>query len=214
MSPAPAGTGQRGPAAICKAGWTILSCTSPSEDAQTYATWAHRALPTEAEWEFAARGRLNGAEFVWGDEFTPGGAYRANTWQGPFPWRNFERDGWAGTAPVGSYQPNGYGLFDMAGNAWEWTTDWYGASHDTQPAKSCCVPSNPTGAPADVSCYPLQPRVRIPREVVKGGSFLCAPNVCKRYRPAARQPQMIDSAMSHIGFRCIARDSDGALGNE
>ena len=181
------------------------------EDAQAYATWAQRDLPTEAEWEFAARGGLDGAEFVWGDDMTPGGQHRANTWQGPFPWRNFKTDGWVGTAPVGSYEPNGYGLFDMAGNVWQWTTDWYGVTRGKHPTESCCVPANPRGVPVDASYDPLQPRVRIPRKVVKGGSFLCAPNYCRRYRPAARQPQMIDSAMSHIGFRCIMRNVDGAL---
>jgi formylglycine-generating enzyme len=181
------------------------------EDAEAYAAWAGRTLPTEAEWEFAARGGLDGAEFVWGNEMTPGGTHRANTWQGPFPWRNFETDGWAGTAPVGSYEPNGYGLFGMAGNVWEWTTDWYGVTHDTNTAKSCCVPTNPRGATADGSYDPLLPRARIPRKVVKGGSFLCAPNYCRRYRPAARQPQMVDSAMSHIGFRCISRHTNGVV---
>jgi formylglycine-generating enzyme required for sulfatase activity len=175
-------------------------------DAEAYAAWAGKALPTEAEWEFAARGGLEGAEYVWGAELTPGGQHMANTWQGPFPWRNFEADGWSGTAPVGSYPENGYGLFDMAGNVWEWTTDWYADSHSA-PLKSCCVPANPRGASIEASYDPAQKRVRIPRKVVKGGSFLCAPSYCRRYRPAARQPQMIDSAMSHIGFRCVVRPS-------
>jgi formylglycine-generating enzyme required for sulfatase activity len=180
------------------------------EDAQAYAAWAGRSLPTEAEWEYAARGGLDGAAFVWGDEPVPAGVHRANTWQGPFPWRNFESDGWTGTAPVGSYEPNGYGLYNMAGNVWEWTLDWYGVAPDAPakdgaPVKSCCVPSNPRGAPIESSYDPRQARVRIPRKVVKGGSFLCAPSYCRRYRPAARQPQMVDSAMSHIGFRCVKR---------
>lgn len=114
------------------------------EDAQAYADWAGRSLPTEAEWEYAARGGLEGAEFVWGDELTPEGVHQANTWQGPFPWRNFETDGWAGTAPVDAYAPNGYGLFNMAGNVWEWTTDWYGAA-EPLPASPCCVADNPRG---------------------------------------------------------------------
>lgn len=180
------------------------------EDAQAYADWAGRSLPTEAEWECAARGGLDGAEFVWGNDFTPGGVHQANTWQGPFPWRNFETDGWAGTAPVGSYAPNGYGLFDMAGNVWEWTTDWYGA-REAASAPSCCMPDNPRGARIEASYDPRQPRVRIPRKVVKGGSFLCGPSYCRRYRPAARQPQMIDSAMSHLGFRCVTRPTQEDL---
>jgi formylglycine-generating enzyme required for sulfatase activity len=174
-------------------------------DAEAYAAWAGKSLPTEAEWELAARGRLEAAEFVWGNEFTPDGVHQANTWQGPFPWRNFESDGWAGTAPVETFQPNGYGLYEMAGNVWEWTTDWYATRHEADPGKSCCVPDNPRGAPIEASYDPRQPRVRIPRKVVKGGSFLCAPSYCRRYRPAARQPQMVDSAMSHIGFRCVTR---------
>jgi formylglycine-generating enzyme required for sulfatase activity len=175
------------------------------EDAAAYAAWAGKALPTEAEWEFAARGGLDGAEFCWGDELTPGGRHMANTWQGPFPWRNFAADGFVGTAPAGTYDPNGYGLHDMAGNVWEWTTDWYSTRHADPAGKPCCVPSNPRGAPIEGSYDPCQPKSPIPRKVVKGGSFLCAPSYCRRYRPAARQPQMIDSAMSHIGFRCVLR---------
>jgi formylglycine-generating enzyme required for sulfatase activity len=175
------------------------------EDAEAYAAWAGKSLPTEAEWEFAARGGLDGAEFVWGDELTPNGQHMANIWQGPFPWRNFATDGFAGTAPVGSYPANGYGLFDMAGNVWQWTTDWYSASNQVTKTDACCVPRNPRGAGIETSYDPAQPRVRIPRKVVKGGSFLCAPSYCRRYRPAARQPQMVDSAMSHLGFRCIIR---------
>jgi sulfatase modifying factor 1 len=175
------------------------------EDAEAYATWIGKSLPTEAEWEFAARGGLDGAEFVWGDELTPNGQHMANIWQGPFPWRNFATDGFAGTAPAGSYPANGYGLFGMAGNVWQWTTDWYSASNQFGKPDACCVPRNPRDAGIEASYDPAQPRVRIPRKVVKGGSFLCAPSYCRRYRPAARQPQMVDSAMSHLGFRCIIR---------
>lgn len=176
------------------------------EDAETYAHWAGKELPTEAEWEFAARGGLDGAEFVWGDEMTPDGVHRANTWQGPFPWRNFETDGFTGTSPVTAFPANGYGLHDMAGNVWQWTTDWYLARHEADPAKPCCAPENPRGPAMETSYDPSQPAIRIPRKVTKGGSFLCAPSYCRRYRPAARHAQMVDTGMSHIGFRCIRRD--------
>ncbi len=176
------------------------------EDAQAYADWAGKALPTEAEWEYAARGGLEGAEFVWGDELTPGGVHMANVWQGPFPWLNLEADGFAGTAPVGSFPANGYGLHDMAGNVWQWTVDWYAASHQGE-AGACCAPENPRGGAMEASYDPSQPRVPIPRKVVKGGSFLCAPSYCRRYRPAARHAQMTDTGMSHIGFRCMVREA-------
>lgn len=176
------------------------------EDAEAYARWAGRALPTEAEWEFAARGGLEGAEFAWGDELAPGRKHLANTWQGPFPWRNFETDGFAGTCPVRSFPPNGYGLFEMIGNTWEWSTDWFAPRHEADPTKPCCAPTNPRGPRVEGSFDPAQPAVRVPRKVVKGGSFLCAPSYCRRYRPAARHAQMVDSGMSHIGFRCIRRD--------
>jgi sulfatase modifying factor 1 len=185
------------------------------EDALAYARWAGKDLPSEAEWEFAARGGLDGAEFAWGDEFAPGGRMMANTWQGEFPWQNLCFDGFEGTSPIGSFPANGYGLFDMAGNVWEWTSDWFTARHAADPAKPCCAPQNPRGGAMDGSCDPKQPGTPIPSKVVKGGSFLCAPNYCRRYRPAARHAQMIDSGMSHIGFRCIGRssrtaeDSDG-----
>ena len=175
------------------------------EDAEAYAKWAGKELPTEAEWECAARGGLDGAEFVWGDTFQPGGRHMANTWQGPFPWRNFVEDGYAGRLLSAPIPPNGFGLYDMAGNVWEWTADWYASRHPSKADGSCCVPANPRGGHIEASYDARQPGIRIPRKVVKGGSFLCGPSYCRRYRPAARQPQMIDSAMSHIGFRCIRR---------
>ena len=181
------------------------------EDAKAYARWVGKELPTEAEWEFAARGGLKGKEFVWGDELMPGGVHMANTWQGPFPWRNLSRDGYERTSPVACYPPNGYGLYDMAGNVWQWTTDWFAPRHDVDPDKRCCTPSNPRGPSVERSYDPANPVVRIPRKVVKGGSFLCAPSYCRRYRPAARHAQMIDSGMSHIGFRCIIRQTGASL---
>ncbi|WP_424814811.1 formylglycine-generating enzyme family protein [Roseococcus sp. YIM B11640] len=173
------------------------------EDAEAYAAWAGKALPTEAEWEFAARGGLDGAEFAWGDELAPGGVHLANTWQGPFPWRNFGTDGFDGTCPVRSFPPNGYGLHEMCGNVWEWTTDWYTARHEAEADQPQCCGAGRRRM--EGSYDPAQPAIRIPRKVVKGGSFLCAPSYCRRYRPAARHAQMIDSGMSHIGFRCIRR---------
>lgn len=176
------------------------------EDVQAYARWAQKELPTEAEWEFAARGGLDGAKFTWGDEHFPGGKAMANSWQGEFPWQNLLTDGFEGTAPVGSFPANGYGLFDMAGNVWEWTADWFVPRHADEVVKSCCgPPANPRINSPDKSYDPAQPEFPVPRRVVKGGSFLCAPNYCLRYRPAARQPQMVDTGMSHIGFRCIVR---------
>ncbi|MDH5518903.1 MAG: formylglycine-generating enzyme family protein [Acidimicrobiia bacterium] len=173
------------------------------EDAEAYATWDGTELPTEAEWEYAARGGLESKAFVWGDEAVPDNRYLANFWQGDFPWRNSKADGFAGTAPVGSFPPNAYGLLDMAGNVWEWTTDWYADRHDADLDKPCCVPTNPRGPSIEASFDPVQPQFRIPRKVIKGGSFLCADNYCRRYRPAARRPQMIDTGMSHIGFRTV-----------
>jgi len=173
-------------------------------DAEAYAAWAGKALPTEAEWEFAARGGLDGAEFAWGDELTPGGQFMANTWQGEFPWQNLGADGFEGTSPVRAFPPNGYGLYDVIGNVWEWTSDWYTAGH-AQGEDSCCVPSNPRGGREEDSFDQNEPEIRIPRKVLKGGSHLCAPNYCRRYRPAARFPEPIDTSTSHVGYRCISR---------
>ncbi|WP_414471308.1 formylglycine-generating enzyme family protein [Microvirga sp. M2] len=177
-------------------------------DALAYARWAGKDLATEAEWEFAARGGLEGKEFAWGDELTPGGRQMANTWQGQFPFQNTMLDGYERTSPVGSFPPNGYGLYDMIGNVWEWTGDWYSPRHPEDAQKACCIPENPRGGREDSSYDPREPAIRIPRKVVKGGSHLCAPNYCRRYRPAARHPHPIDTSTSHIGFRCVRREGD------
>jgi formylglycine-generating enzyme required for sulfatase activity len=160
-------------------------------DAVAYASWAGRQLPTEAQWEYAARGDSTTA-YAWGDEVRPDGQLMANTWQGRFPHRNDGALGWAGTSPVGTFPPNAFGLLDMIGNVWEWTTTAFTRHHrPDQPAEGCCPPPSPSGDPTV-------------HQVLKGGSHLCAPEYCHRYRPAARSSQSQDSATTHIGFRCVA----------
>jgi formylglycine-generating enzyme required for sulfatase activity len=133
----------------------------------------------------------------------PDGKPVMNTWQGEFPWQNLLEDGYELTAPVGSFPPNGYGLYDMTGNVWEWTTDWY--QDHGKSSRPCCTVDNPRGGSAEGSVDPRLAGIRIPRKVMKGGSYLCAPNYCRRYRPAARMPQPIDTSIGHLGFRCILR---------
>lgn len=174
-------------------------------DAEAYAKWAGKALPTEAEHEFASRGGLEGKDYAWGDELAPDGQMLANYWQGRFPYANTREDGWLRTSPVRTYPANGYGLYDMIGNVWEWTLDFYGVRSFAKGKATCCVPRNPRNRNGEKSFDPCQPSLRIPRRVIKGGSHLCAPNYCQRYRPAARQGQAIDSPASHIGFRCVVR---------
>ena len=175
-------------------------------DAEAYAAWAGKELPTEAEWEYAARGGIDQVEFAWGDELTPGGRHMANTWQGDFPHENLASDGYERTSPVDAFPANGYGLYDMIGNVWEWTTDWYSQKHEADAPKGCCIPENPRGGPEAASYDSCQPNIRIPRKTLKGGSHLCAPNYCRRYRPAARHAEPVDTSTSHVGFRCITRE--------
>ncbi|ODT14615.1 MAG: gliding motility-associated lipoprotein GldK [Kaistia sp. SCN 65-12] len=175
-------------------------------DAEAYAAWAGKALPSEAEWEFAAWGGQEDSEFAWGDELMPDGRHMANVWQGAFPFENTKDDGWARTSPIGVFPPNGYGLLDMIGNVWEWTADFWSTQHQADAPKACCVPQNPRGGLEAGSYDPSLPAIRIPRKVLKGGSHLCAPSYCRRYRPAARHAEPVDTSTSHVGFRCVVRD--------
>lgn len=176
-------------------------------DALAYARWAGKSLPTEAEFEYAAKGGHEGRDYAWGSELAPGGQMLANYWQGAFPHENTLEDGWERTSPVRHYPANDYGLWDMIGNVWEWTSDWYAQPQPIAKKKpgACCTIPNPRGGRKADSFDPCTPQVRIGRRVLKGGSHLCAENYCQRYRPAARQAQAVDTSTSHIGFRCVVR---------
>ena len=169
------------------------------DDAETYARWAGKRIPTEAEWEFAARGGLAGKPFVWGDEFRPHSGWMANTHQGQFPLKDSGDDGFIGLAPVAQYPPNGYGLYDMAGNVWQWTTDWYRPDYYAQLAEAGGVPRNPQGPPS--SFDPSEPGQ--PKKVQRGGSFLCTDQYCSRYIVGTRGKGEISTGTNHLGFRCV-----------
>jgi len=158
-------------------------------DALAYAAWCDKRLPTEAEWEFAARGGLDRAAYAWGDDLAPEGRMMANYWVGDFPWRRDQTSGWERTSPVGSFASNGFGLFDMIGNVWEWTSDDYSVGADQDIVKRCCASDT-------------RQKTAFATKVLKGGSHLCAESYCRRYRPAARHPQTEDTSTSHIDFRC------------
>lgn len=170
------------------------------EDAQAYADWAGKRLPTEAEWEYAARGGKGNEAFAWGDELMPDGKYLANFFQGNFPYNNNGQDGFTGAAPIKSFKPNGYGLYDMIGNVWEWSSDWYRPdTHARNQLAGMAACKNPTGP--ESSYDPTEPYAE--KRVIKGGSFLCSEQYCSNYRPSARMATSIDSGQEHLGFRCV-----------
>jgi formylglycine-generating enzyme len=176
------------------------------EDVAAYAAWAGKEIPTEAEWEYAARGGHDGWPYAWGEELAPQGRMLANYWQGQFPWQNLALDGFERTAPVGSFPPNGYGLVDMIGNAWEWTADWYTERHEV--GSPCCGTMADRAGGSEAGSVDPTDLAAIPRKVLKGGSWACAESYCQRYRPAARMHHPLDTGTNHISFRCIVRPGD------
>ena len=187
-----------GPGSDLEGRWNHPVVQVAYDDAVAYCTWAGKQLPTEAEWEFASRGGVDGERFSWGKEFRPQQKYMANTFQGVFPGNNIAEDGFGGSSPVKNFPPNRYGLYDMIGNVWEWTSDYYNESYFSKLARAG-VTLNPKGS--DKSYDPREPFAE--KRVTKGGSFLCANDYCVNYRPSARQGTAFDSGQSHMGFRCV-----------
>jgi len=187
-----------------KKNYPVLHIAYP--DAEAYAKWAGKRLPTEAEFEFAARGGLSGKVYVWGDDVRPDGKWMANTWQGKFPVKDAGQDGYAGVAPVKSFPPNGYGLYDMAGNVWEWCSDWYRPDYYQALVDKGAVALNPQGP--DSPFDPAEPTEK--KRVHRGGSFLCNDQYCSRYIVGTRGKGEVNTGTNHLGFRCVRSPQDAA----